>query len=98
MDESQAAEVLSESAQSVEPATETALTAAQSVDMSGVNDGITSLGSSLGDLSTLIQAQNDNVNTLLTGLVTVQMFSLLAQLLMLGVVMVVVFVVALRRF
>lgn len=98
MDESQAAEVLSYSAQSVEPTGEAALTAAQSVDLSGVNDGITSLGSSLGDLSTMIQAQNDNVNTLLTGLVTVHMFSLLAQLLLLGVALVVVFVVALRRF
>lgn len=40
----------------------------------------------------------DSAFTLLSGMVTVQMFSLLAQLLTLGAVLVVVFVIALRRF
>lgn len=38
-----------------------------------------------------------NVYTLLTGLVSVQSFSLLAQLVLIGVCLVLVFVVALRR-
>ena len=46
----------------------------------------------------LQQTDVDAVFTLLSGLVTLEMFSLLAQLLLLGVVLAVVFVVAIRRF
>lgn len=46
----------------------------------------------------ITQSDVDNAFTLLTGLVTLQWFSLLAQLITLGVVLVVVFVIALRRF
>lgn len=44
------------------------------------------------------QSDVDGLFTLVSGLVSVQVFSLLAQLLTLGVVLVVVFVVCLRRF
>ena len=44
------------------------------------------------------QADVDGLFTLVTGLVTLQWFSLLAQLILLGAVLVVVFVIALRRF
>lgn len=45
----------------------------------------------------LQQSDVDGLFTLVSGLVSVQMFSLVAQLLTLGVVLVVVLVVALRR-
>ena len=44
------------------------------------------------------QADVEGVFTLLSGLVSVNLFMLLAQLLTLGVLLVVVFVIALRRF
>ena len=46
----------------------------------------------------LQQSDVDSIFTLMSGMVTVQMFSLLAQLLTLGAVLVVVFVIAIRRF
>lgn len=46
----------------------------------------------------LQQADVESVFTLMSGMVSVQLFSLLAQLLLLGAVLVVVFVVAMRRF
>lgn len=85
MDESQAAQQVQQNV-------------VENVDLSGIEQAIEGLAGDLGGLSTMIQTQNDNVNTLISGLVTVQMFSLLAQLLTLGVVLVVVFVVAMRRF
>ena len=44
------------------------------------------------------QADVDSAFTLMSGLVSLQMFSLLAQLLTVGVLLVVVFSIALRRF
>lgn len=46
----------------------------------------------------LTQQDVDGLFTLVSGLVSVNVFSLLAQLLVLGVLLVVVFVIALRRF
>lgn len=46
----------------------------------------------------ITQADVDGAFTLLSGLVTVNEFMLLAQLMTLGMLLVVVFVIALRRF
>ena len=46
----------------------------------------------------LTQSDVDSVYTFMSGMVTIQMFTLLAQLLMLGVLLMVVFVIAVRRF
>lgn len=46
----------------------------------------------------LAQSDVDGLFTLVSGLVSVNLFMLLAQLLTLGAVLVVVFVIALRRF
>lgn len=46
----------------------------------------------------ITQADVENVFTLLSGLVSVNVFMLLAQLMTLGALLVVVFVIALRKF
>ena len=64
----------------------------------GADSAIDALGRGLDDLTQIVTAHNADTDTLLSGLATLQMFSLVAQLLLVGVTLVVVFVVALRRF
>lgn len=78
-------------------AASSAVEQASNVDTSSVLDAVTSLGNSVDGIGASLQAYQENVNTLLVGLASVQLFSLLATLLLFGAVLALVFVVALRR-
>lgn len=64
----------------------------------GADTALDAFTRGLNDLVQLVTAHNADTDTLLSGLATLQMFSLFAQLLTVGVTLVVVFVVTLRRF
>lgn len=104
MDELQASESAMDSSaaavsasEAVQESAQAAQDAAQAVDLSDVHDGIQGLQLSLDTLVEGYRQGQDALQTLLTGLVSVQMYTLLAQLVVIGLLCTLVFVIALRR-
>lgn len=98
MDETQAVETLSDAASSASAGTvEVVEETVQAVDMQGVLSAIDGVVNSVDGLTVSFGDGLQDLSTLVAGLATVQMYTLLIQLVMTGVLLALVFVVALRR-